>query len=497
MRIVKRTQPEITNQPPDGRSCPGGFIFTERELAQQFFRLPTAVFYTRRFSRMRCTHLILLAVAFGVLVACTKNEAKTPIVKSTSFDLNSPAQNIAPQNNPNSNTATVPQEESKTTFDKSFISACSDTLAVQSGKKSCLYYAINNDVYQLCFPDRTQKYLFSIPKSQKLNSELWETFRVANSRMIWKSEMKLFTWDGKKLSSIPLGKNPHNERLDFLNTNYEVSSFVISRNGQCIAWNTNRLSGYSDDDEMHFPDSAFKTNTIYVAKTDTEGMRKVFSERYSFDGIGSDYNEEKWLVAFSSVHPSLLYLTTKFDRQLFSGFSGLDAIEFTTGKKGLHYGGIEEILSLSHDETKIAYSPNDETCCMSSNQTNNSIVVMDLASGNKITIYDEWKEFQSEGKEDEFYPSKTIFSPTGSLIALSLNNGWLTSIRKSDGSGEIVKLENRIVLGWLDDATLVLAAHRNEDNRYSEKLHNVSIFDLTSGNEEKIALDDIQFLGFE
>lgn len=363
-----------------------------------------------------------------------------------------------------------------------FSSVCPSTLSTQSTSK-CLYYRDKNDVYQLCFPTKTKKFVFSIEKAHLPSEKIEEPFKASSGHLVWKAGEGLFVWDGTNLRSVQ-------------DAGY-VTSFLISPDGQCLAWNTNWRTTSSDGDEEYFFDSEDKANIVFASKIRSQDRKEVYKQTYRVDNLGADHREEKKLLAWSKVNPSILYLTTKFERQLYSGYQGIKAIDFSSGEEE-NLGEVEEFLAFTNDEKKVAYTPNDITCCGGSNYTNNTVIISDVETDKSITIYDEWKEFGNKGKEEEYIPLKAAFSPDGSRIAISIDGSKvLVTIRKVDGSGDSINLPDRFIIGWLDQNSLILGKTVISDDRQMDKVQDVYIYNLKNGKEESLSLNDVTYLAFE
>jgi WD40 repeat protein len=334
-----------------------------------------------------------------------------------------------------------------------------------------------------------------------------DMLKVASGTVVWGSAIKLTVWDGTRTYSLrldildQLNQNPLWEEMRhfFTRPYFSVTSFVISPNGQCIVWNANGLTGYPDDrNNKAFYDSKYVTNIVFVSRIGSQDQKEVFRQTYRVDELGSDNEEEKRLLTWSKIKPSTLYQTTHFDHQLYSGFNGIDAINFISGNKETVSDAIEESLAFSPDEKKIAYTPNDETCCAGSNYTNNAVIIKDIVSNKNITVYDEWKEFGNEKSEQEYTPFKASFSPSGSLLAISIvGDKRLATIRKTEGSGTLISLNDRFVIGWLDENRIILGSMGATNDPQSNKVQDIFIYDIQSGKEESLSLKGVRYIAFE
>jgi WD40 repeat protein len=220
----------------------------------------------------------------------------------------------------------------------------------------------------------------------------------------------------------------------------------------------------------------------------------VYRQPYRVGNILSDNRADKKLLAWSKVKPSSIYLTTRFESQLYGGHTGIYVVDFASGTEAILSHEIEQVLAISSDETKIAYTPNDQTCCMGSNYTNNTVIIWNAVSKKSVTVYDEWGEFGNEGKEDEHTPDSAFFSPDGNLIAISIDSN--ASIRKADGSGIILTIKDRFAVGWLDQDHLILGTWGKYDGRLI-KVQDMSIYELKSGKEESLSLNNVNYIAFK
>lgn len=373
---------------------------------------------------------------------------------------------------------------------------CPSTSSSPLSVSKCLYYLINNDIYQLCFPKRTKKLIYSIPNEQEPERQDQTLFKASSGHVLWGARQKLSFWNGAKACSIRLDQNPIWIRNIFGNFDLELTSFLISPNGQCIVWCVNGVTGYPDDDAGRLGAAEYKAEIVYASKIGPLDQKEVFRQSYRIDLDHSDHREKKKLLTWSRVNPATLYMTTYFEEQLYKGYRGIKAINFISGKEENIGDDVEEFLAISPDEKKVAYTPNDETCCAGTNYTNNAVIIKDIASNKNITIYDEWKEFGNEGKEQDYFPFRAAFSPDGTKIAISITGGkQLSTIRTIDGTGKQININDRFVIGWLNQNSLILG--KMDGDYEKNRIKDAYIFDIKSGKEESLSLIGVTYLDFE
>lgn len=365
-----------------------------------------------------------------------------------------------------------------------FKSACPLSVDYIKNSPKCLYYREQNNVYQLCFPTKEKKLIFNFDKEKVPADKIKVPFEVAGGNLMWKSDEDLYVWDGTKA---------------FLMADSTfATSFLFSPNGLCLVWNSNWRADSPGMDEMSFSDSENRENIAFVSKTGSQDRREVYRQKYRVDHVGADNKEDKQLIAWSAVMPSTLYLTTKFESQLYGGRMGMYAVDFASGTETILNEEIEEFLTMSSDERKIAYTPNDKTCCTGSNYTNNTVIIWDSVSKKSVVVYDEWKEFGNAGKEDEYIPGSAAFSPDGNLIAISIaGNKNFTTVRKIAGGENLLTVADRFVVGWLDQDTLILGERSKADYRQKYKVQDMYVYELKSRKETSLSINNANYLAFK
>src|SRR5574337_1166872 len=246
----------------------------------------------------------IIAVSLIFLAACTKNPADNKSVTILS----------APSNSSVTAVTSSVSKSTSTLLSPAFVSACTSTRSTPIHAKKCIYFLDNNQIYQFCFPEKTKKLIYSIPKEYSLNVDKGVSVKFASGRLLWQAAnmQTLFVWDGTKEYSIRLDQNPLWERVskNFVDANFTITSFLISPNGECIVWNTNGISGYpeGEDPDTRFPDSEDKANIVYASKIGSPDQKEVFKEEYGVDDLHADYSEEKRLLLWSQVNTSKIYL---------------------------------------------------------------------------------------------------------------------------------------------------------------------------------------------
>jgi len=356
---------------------------------------------------MRMT-LLIATLLMIFMTGCTKDNAKHSDEGAVLSEMTNSMPGIAFRSSPITLPRLTASSGSLEIDGAAFTAVCADAGKPRANARQCFYFAAKNDIYQICFPDKTKKLIYSVPKNQNAEDKIWGTFQVANGRMIWRSGLNLFTWDGSKAYSVLVDEKTVTAQNPLGVLFSDATSYLISPNGQCIVWNTNSATDSLDEEQPKVDDTVEKLHFVYAAKITATDLRKVASQSYSIKGQGMDYREEQRLLHWSKINPSTIYTTTWFEAQLYSGFKGILGVDFASEKERFKNGSVQQVLAFSPDETKIAYTPNDETCCSGSNYTNNTVVIRDLISGKEKTVYDEWREFGNEGKDEDYYLDKLI-----------------------------------------------------------------------------------------
>ncbi len=428
--------------------------------------------------------VIALIIVFASCTKSTTNEKTKPSSTLSTSVSSSVSSNIDQPVTADGLKQAAMSANTNTISSTAFNSVCPLSVDPSQNNPKCLYYRDQNNIYQLCFPLREKKLVFSFEKEKVPSDKIKEPFEVAAGHVMWKSGEDLYVWDGTKAFLIA--------------DSGFITSFLFSPNGQCLVWNANWRAGFPVIDEGRFSDSENKENSVFISKTGSQDRIEVYRQTYRVDHLGSDNREDKQLVAWSAIMPSTLYLTTKVERQLYSGHTGIYVVDFASGTETILNGEIEEFLAMSSDERKIAYTPNDKTCCGGSNYTNNTVIIWNAVSKKSASVYDEWKEFGNQGKEDEYVPDTAVFSPDGNLIAISIvGNKYFTTIRKVDGGGNILTVADRFAVGWLDQDTLILGKRSKADYRQRYKVQDMYIYKLKSGKEEPLSLNNVTYLAFK
>ncbi|MBI5196180.1 MAG: hypothetical protein HZA10_07650 [Nitrospirae bacterium] len=162
-----------------------------------------------------------------------------------------------------------------------------------------------------------------------------------------------------------------------------VNNFLISPDGLRIAWNVNRITNIIEDDDG----TAFIKHEVYTANIDGKDKRLVFKEQLKVKDVFADNGMERRMVYWSRKIKNQLFFSTFNIGQLWSEYKSLFALNIETGLLSEINKDVEVFLNFSLNETLVAYTPNDHTCCAGTNYTNNTVSILDLISGKNVVIY--------------------------------------------------------------------------------------------------------------
>src|SRR5262245_50635330 len=172
-----------------------------------------------------------------------------------------------------------------------------------------------------------------------------------------------------------------------------------------------------------------------------------------------------------------------------------------------------EPLALSPDETRLAWTPNDQSCCGGLNYTNNQVLVRDLATGRDQLVLDEWKEFgdsldldPDDPRAEDFIPDHASFSPNGRRLAITIEH-WSSAIRwrpdslltlirsVTPGDRGLIR-HGRVFVGWQDDAHVLLGRLKGPDPDSGRgMLDSLFVYDVERDRETPLPLTRILPIG--
>jgi len=384
------------------------------------------------------------------------------------------------------------------------ISASSMLSTPNNQKSSCLYYAVRNEVYKFCFSDMKSILICAIP--QEIKPRMMTEIKAASGNLLWRSGNKLYSWDGKKINAIALegfktsyGYLLENEKVIPELDETFIDDFLISPDGRLIAWNINQITNVIDDNSG----TAFIVHRIYASNIDGSDKRLVFKENLKVTGVHADAGLERRLIYWSKKMENQLILSTLHKGQLVDRYEGLFSLNLRNSSLSQINKNVEIFLNFSSDESKTAYTPNDDTCCAGINYTNNTLNILNLKTGQEVIVYDEWGEFKNksfvvgdEAGGEEYVPRNAFFSPNGEWVAISIvGNKVLATIRKIGSGAATIMLNDKQVIGWIDENRLLLGKvykwdwdyGRVKDIQYDE----VSIYNISTRNEQITHLKNI------
>lgn len=346
-----------------------------------------------------------------------------------------------------------------------------------------LYYIRSNAVYRLSLRKLKPKQLFKIPDNAipTVSNDTGHArdvygIKLGGGSLAWLAGNHLVCWTGKKIVEVSLNKiqsgdggfelkynrmNYEVARIDLLYRDLYVNRYLVSPDGLSIAWDLNVTTAATVDNDG----TAKMQYSVFVSKLDDKNQRTVVTENFSVSGILADRGEKRTLVQWSKAKPHLIYANIVHIAQVTSEVRGLDSIDLINGKRIPIDETIEIPLAFSSDETKIAYTPNDESCCGGINYTNNAVYVRDLSNRTTAKIYDEWKEFNlraQEGPDEEskdYPPVNASFSPNNEQIAISILGSDLreiVTVRDVRDGGNRIDLDQRQAIAWIGECELLL-----------------------------------------
>ncbi|HKQ60525.1 MAG TPA: hypothetical protein VJS92_04520 [Candidatus Polarisedimenticolaceae bacterium] len=385
-----------------------------------------------------------------------------------------------------------------------------------------LYYLEADGAYRVSLVDRHVEALVEFPSG--LRPSRPEDVKVAAGKVVWAVQhgpaRLLVAWDGQathRLSVEPqstvdeqavhyeYGDDGELRRIVPEMRPVHFDDFVLSPDGSRVAWNVNLVTGLSPESSG----IAHRRHRVYVAGLDGKNRELLLDQEYDVDGFMADATEERHLWQWSRTEPDWLYMTRFKGGQLKSEELGLERCNVRTRKLELLDGTIERVLALSPDETGVAYTPNDDSCCGAVNATDNTVIVKARSGGKETVVFDEWKEFGNktieagdEGVGEEIVPRDARFSPDGALLALTLEHDidgktprLRATVRRLDG-GPARFLEDRCVLGWKDARRLVLGVCR-VSSAGARTVGPALLYDVDSGREAALPARDGVVLGLD
>jgi hypothetical protein len=293
----------------------------------------------------------------------------------------------------------------------------------------------------------------------------------------------LLTWDGQRGSAFPLERWAFGMAgfgLDY-GANHEIvkvipeyretvlDGFMVSPDGRRVAWDVNLVAGMTPESTG----TIHRRHLVFVSDLDGRNQSLVLDERFSVPSLFADADQERHLFAWSRVSPTRLYMTRLHIGQLQSEETGLYALDLRTQTVDSARAFPCVPLALSPDETHLAHTPNDGSCCGGLNATNNLVLVRDLATGKDRLVLDEWKEFgdslelfPDDPRAEDYLPTRAVFSPDVRTLAVTIEHwsasiplhpeAFLTLIRSvtAPDGGRIRR--GRVLVGWQDDAHVIL-----------------------------------------
>ena len=202
---------------------------------------------------------------------------------------------------------------------------------------ACLYYASQNKVSEFCFPDKKQSLIYAIPK-HALPKEM-SSIKIRSGKMVWMpgektltvfgilayGEGDLYTWDGTNTHRIKLEKYQTATNSDWQGDNREanlffsdiyINDFLISPDGEQIAWNINRLTKVIDDANHG---TSFIAHDVKVASLTGQSKKNAFKRAIYCRFFFADHFENRELLYWSRGNPDRIFLNTHFADQLYSG----------------------------------------------------------------------------------------------------------------------------------------------------------------------------------
>lgn len=289
------------------------------------------------------------------------------------------------------------------------------------------------------------------------------------------NKLKGFTivWDGEKSTTF------YAEKLKGV---YELDEYfltpLLSPNGQKFVLYRNWYFGLKDSSAGIIFDQVF----IASINVGESSYRVVRIDTLSVDGFHADASIERNLLTFSNKDSLGVYVNDHYPGQLYSETKSLWKLNLQDGSYTLIDPFVEEFLDVSLDDRLVLYTNNDQTCCGGSNYTNNLLILYDTKLKKRVKLFDEFKRYNNEGKEEDFPPRNGEFSPDNQWIAASVSN--LIIALRTDGVEE-KQYENRELMGWVDEIHLIVR----------ERSHGaLRVIDIETGKEEGLLNEQFDLL---
>ncbi|MBI1923653.1 hypothetical protein HYR99_05330 [Candidatus Poribacteria bacterium] len=327
--------------------------------------------------------------------------------------------------------------------------------------------------------------------------------KVGSGNLVWRHEEKLYSWNGKKLSEINLDEhqtvigyslNGEKPNPDF-DKKY-LDDFLISPDGAKIVWNVNVITAITSKNSG----TSLTKHIVYSASIDGQNKRIVHEKSFKVPGFFAESRESIDLKFWSKKDLNRIFLCEHDEEQLTASFRGLFALNLLTGQMSTISSDVETILEISNDETKLLETPNDETCCAGTNYTNNTVNIVDIKTGKRREIYNEWKEFNNppvDAEEEgglEFMPGNASFSPSLKWIGISISGDkQIATIRDANTGKPIISVDESHFLGWFTDEKILLGRGFTE-GLDTPNIREMSVYDLKSGDEKPLPPQNFVFI---
>lgn len=328
----------------------------------------------------------------------------------------------------------------------------------------------------------------------------------------------LLTWDGRRGAAFAL------ERWAFGLAGFELEEgadgevrrvvpafqetvldgFQVSPDGRRVAWDVNLVAGMTPDSGG----TIHRRHLVFAADLDGRNEETLLDERFAQHSLFADADQTRHLFAWSRVHPDRLYLTRLRIGQLTSEETGPYTLELRTGRVDSTRAFSGVLLAFSPDETRLAHTPNDQSCCGGLNYTNNRVLVRDLATGRDQVVLDEWAQFGDSlvetpdhpGGLEDYLPVRAAFSPDGRTLAVTIEHwsdslAWrpdahLTWIRALAAGDPGRVRPGRVLVGWRDAGRVILGRPRvNQLER--GVLDSLFVYDLARDRETPLSLTGV------
>jgi len=245
--------------------------------------------------------------------------------------------------------------------------------------------------------------------------------------------------------------------------------------------------------------------------------RNFKSDTLSIDSLLDDTIYSRGILGWSNLNPNCILLGNFFSGQLDHGYTDLLHYDFIkqeyTGVDSL----VEDYFSMAHDENRILYTNNDETCCSGINYTNNLLLSYDRTSGAIDTLFNEYRAFNNEKKAEEHAPDDAEFSPDQRFVAFNLDemvvpnaasnsslpardaynpvgNNTVKVLRLEDHSE--MEFKDRKFYGWLDTENILAQSYKTSwsNKRWQETFGPACAININTGEEKVLLQENEQLL---